>query len=246
MTAPAAGDRVKGTGGGAMTSVILVDDTTLSRDALAAQLRGQAWAGDVHTAADVAATIRLPLDPASSVVLVHLGSVDGLRVLRAVRAAWPEARVVAIAVPDDGADALACAQTGVAGIVLRTGTLSDLEATVAGVARGETVCPPSVVGALVQHLFTEASTVRAPADDGRLTSREREVLVLIEQGLTNKEISRRLGIEVRTVKNHVHNVLEKLRVRHRSEAAARLRDARVPELSALVAASARPGQVARS
>ena len=68
-----------------MTSVILVDDTTLSRDALAAQLRGQAWAGDVHTAADVAATVGLPLDPDSSVVLVHLGSVDGLRVLRSVR-----------------------------------------------------------------------------------------------------------------------------------------------------------------
>ncbi|RIQ15846.1 LuxR C-terminal-related transcriptional regulator [Jiangella rhizosphaerae] len=224
-----------------MTSVILVDDTTLSRDALAAQLRAEAWAGDVHTAADVAATVRLPHDPRSSVVLVHLGSVDGLRVLRAVRSALPDARVVAIAVPDDGDDALACAQSGVAGIVLRTGTLRDLEATVEGVARGETVCPPSVVGALVRHVCAEANAVRGPADDGRLTAREREVLVLIEQGLTNKEIARRLGIELRTVKNHVHNVLEKLRVRHRSEAAARLRAARVPELSTLVAASSRPG-----
>ncbi|WP_116948899.1 LuxR C-terminal-related transcriptional regulator [Jiangella endophytica] len=229
-----------------MTSVILVDDTTLSRDALAAQLRGQAWTGDVHTAADVAATVLLPHDPRSSVVLVHLGSVDGLQVLRAVRTALPDARVVAIAVPDDGDDALACAQTGVAGIVLRTGTLHDLEATVEGVARGETVCPPSVVGALVRHVFAEATHAREPADDGRLTSREREVLVLIEQGLTNKEIGRRLGIEVRTVKNHVHNVLEKLRVRHRSEAAARLRSARVPGLSTLVAAASRPGEVARS
>jgi DNA-binding NarL/FixJ family response regulator len=229
-----------------MTSVILVDDTTLSRDALAAQLRGQAWAGDVHTAADVAATVRLPHDPLSSVVLVHLGSVGGLRVLRAVRSALPDARVVAIAVPDDEGDALACAKTGVAGIVLRTGTLRDLEATVEGVARGETVCPPSVVGALVRHVFTEATTAGTGADDGRLTSREREVLVLIEQGLTNKEIARRLGIEVRTVKNHVHNVLEKLRVRHRSEAAARLRAARVPELATLVAASSLTSEAARS
>ena len=66
-----------------------------------------------------------------------------------------------------------------------------------------------------------------------LTPRERDVLLLIEAGLTNKEIARHLDIELSTVKNHVHNVLEKLRVRHRGEAAARLRGARVPSLAEL-------------
>ena len=118
---------------------------------------------------------------------------------------------------------LACARSGVAGIVLRNGTLPDLRATVAGVMRGETRWPSSVVGALVRHICDRADDGRDSVEDGHLTSREREVLVLIEQGLTNKEIARRLGIEERTVKNHVHRVLEKLRVRHRGEAAARLR-----------------------
>jgi DNA-binding NarL/FixJ family response regulator len=114
--------------------------------------------------------------------------------------------------------------------------MADLRATLAGVMRGETICPPSVVAALVRHIADRAGEGRDPVEDGHLTSREREVLVLIEQGLTNKEIARRLGIEERTVKNHVHHVLDKLRVRHRGEAAARLRAARVPEFAALVAA----------
>jgi two-component system nitrate/nitrite response regulator NarL len=197
-----------------MISMVLVDDSALSREALAAQLRSEDWTGDVHSAVDAHATVCLPLDPQPAVVLVSLASVDGLQILRAVRTAFPNTKVIAIAVSEHGDEALACARTGVAGIVLRSGTLRDLKATVAGVVRGETVCPPSVVGALVRHM-ADAADGHGPVDDGHLTSREREVLVFIEQGLTNKEIARRLGIEERTVKNHVHNLLEKLRVRHR-------------------------------
>jgi two-component system nitrate/nitrite response regulator NarL len=191
-----------------MISMVLVDDSALSREALAAQLRSEDWTGDVHSAVDAHATVCLPLDPQPAVVLVSLASVDGLQILRAVRTAFPNTKVIAIAVSEHGDEALACARTGVAGIVLRSGTLRDLKATVAGVVRGETVCPPSVVGALVRHM-ADAADGHGPVDDGHLTSREREVLVFIEQGLTNKEIARRLGIEERTVKNHVHNLLEK-------------------------------------
>ncbi len=220
-----------------MFLTVVIDDIALSRDALAAQLRREKWTSDVRGAANAQATVHLNIDPDSVVVIVSLASVDGLQTLHAVRNALPNAMVVAIAVTEDGDEALACARTAVAGIVLRSGTLRDLQTTVAGVLRGETVYPPSVVGALVRHVSNEADALRRSIDDGHLTSREREVLLLIDKGLTNKEIARGLGIEERTVKNHVHNLLKKLRVRHRTEAAARLRATRVPELGVLVASS---------
>jgi two-component system, NarL family, nitrate/nitrite response regulator NarL len=218
-----------------MKSIVLLDDTVLSRQALAAQLAGEDWAGDVRTAGDAPTLVRIAVTLDDPVALVSLASRNGMQLLRAVRRAFPAAHVVAIAVSEDGDEALACARIGVDGIVLRSGSLPDLAATVAGVARGETVCPPSVVAALVRHLSAAADDGRGRGDEDRLTSREREVLVLIEQGMTNKEIAARLCIEVRTVKNHVHHVLDKLRVQHRSEAAARLRATRVPDLAALVA-----------
>jgi DNA-binding NarL/FixJ family response regulator len=216
-----------------MTAMLLIDDVTLSRDALAAQLRREDWNVDVQTAAD-AQEAYVALEARPAVALVSVASADGLLLLRVIRKTFPETRVVAIAVADDGDEPLACFRLGVAGIILRTGTLQDLRSTVASVLRGETVCPPGVVGALVRHISDLAAPDHDLVDNGHLTSREREVLFLIEEGLTNKEIARRLGIEERTVKNHVHNVLHKLRVRHRGEAAARLRAARVPEFGVLM------------
>jgi DNA-binding NarL/FixJ family response regulator len=219
-----------------MISIVLVDDTALCRDALVEQLQREEWEVDVHAAADAQSITGLFFSPHPTVALVSLASVDGRQTLRTVRSMLPDTQVIAFAVPENDDDVLACARSGVAGIVLRNGTLPDLRATVAGVMRGETRWPSSVVGALVRHICDRVDDGRDSVEDGHLTSREREVLVLIEQGLTNKEIARRLGIEERTVKNHVHRVLEKLRVRHRGEAAARLRAARIPEFAALVGA----------
>jgi DNA-binding NarL/FixJ family response regulator len=227
-----------------MMMMILVDDTALCRDALAAQLQREDWDVEVRAAADTMAC--LSFEPHPAVALVSLASVNGLQTLHTVRTNLPDTKVIAFAVSEDAEEVLACARSGVAGIVLRSGTLPDLRATVAGVMRGETRCPPSVVGTLVRHICDRAGDGRDPVEDGHLTSREREVLVHIEQGLTNKEIARRLGIEERTVKNHVHRVLEKLRVRHRGEAAARLRAARVPEFAALVAAHSASPDALRS
>jgi DNA-binding NarL/FixJ family response regulator len=99
------------------------------------------------------------------------------------------------------------------------------------VTRGEFLCSPGTAATLLRRVAALAAE-RHTADNGaRLTPREQQVVRLIDEGLSNKEIARRLSIEVRTVKNHVHSILEKLQVRRRGEAAARMRAVGASRLS---------------
>lgn len=222
-----------------MIALLVLDRTTLTREALADRLRQKSWVGVVRAAGDPRAAVVLAAAAPPDVFLVNADSANPAD-LGALRLALPEARLVAFAVDEDDDAALACVRAGVLGIVTRSGTMRDLCATVTGAARGEAVCPPTVAGALMRHVAAADDARRPAPDETHLTSREREVLVLIEQGLTNKEIGVRLGIELRTVKNHVHHLLEKLKVRHRAEAAARLRATRVPGLDVLRGAAQGP------
>jgi DNA-binding NarL/FixJ family response regulator len=131
--------------------------------------------------------------------------------------------VVALAITESEAGVLACAETGVAGYVTRDASMDEVVATLLAVARGELACPPAIAASLFRHVGTLSARRGEPAPDV-LTPREREIVELIEQGLSNKEISRRLSIGLSTVKNHVHNLLEKLHVPRRGAAAARLRE----------------------
>ncbi len=221
----------------AVISLLLVDQIWLSREGLAGLLRRDRWAGEIRTAADAPAAVLSLRSCPPDVVLLNLASMDGLATVAALRTAAPTVPVVALAVTDTDDEIVAHAEAGVTGFVPRHGTLEDLKLTIASVVRGEAVCPPRIAGALLRRVCTLAARRCGSADTTHLTPREREVLVLIEQGLSNKEIALRLNIEVRTVKNHVHNLLEKLQVRRRGEAAARLRSTRVPALELLRDAS---------
>ena len=100
--------------------------------------------------------------------------------------------------------------------------MDDLTSTIISVTRGELLCSPRVAATLLRRVGALANGARAPHALRGLTFREREVLDLIDGGLSNKEIAVRLHIEVATVKNHVHNLLEKLHVTSRAQAAAQL------------------------
>jgi two-component system, NarL family, nitrate/nitrite response regulator NarL len=219
----------------AVTSVLVVDGICLSREGLADLLRRDRRMGEVRTAADAQAAVDSLQSFLPDVALLNMASLDGLTTLAAMRVVIPTIRVVALGVTEIEDEILAYAAAGVTGFVPRRGTFENLQLTMASVIRGEAVWPSRVAGALLQRMaaLTDQRTEPEPACATHLTPREREVLVLIEQGMTNKQIALRLSIEVRTVKNHVHNLLEKLRVRRRGEAAARLRSARVPALEVL-------------
>jgi DNA-binding NarL/FixJ family response regulator len=132
--------------------------------------------------------------------------------------------VLALGVPETESHVLACAKAGAAGYIPREGSLQDLLDGIRQVARGEAHYSPRLVAILLQR-FTARDTRREPAVE-RLTVRELEIVQLIDQGLTNREIAAQLFIELATVKNHVHNILEKLQLRGRTEAAAWVRTQR--------------------
>ena len=156
------------------------------------------------------------------VALLDIAIPDGAPTVRALADSAPGVRVVALGVPETDGPVLACAEAGVAGFVHRDGSLEDLVDTLRRVDRGEVLCSPKIIGSLFRRV-AELAAHSLPAV-GRLTQRELEILGLIDQGLSNKEIARRLTIELSTVKNHVHSILKKLQVRRRAEAAAWARD----------------------
>ena len=141
-------------------------------------------------------------------------------ILGALRTAAPAVPVVVFGIDESEDEIGACAEAGASGFLLRQGGFGELEETVAGVIRGETVCSPRVAALLLRRVTTLAAAKTPTDETAHLTPREREVLMLIERGMTNKQIASNLGIEVRTVKNHVHNLLEKLSVERRTQAVA--------------------------
>jgi DNA-binding NarL/FixJ family response regulator len=201
--------------------VIIVSDVRLFREGLAHSLmreRAIEVAG-VYGSADEAISALHETTP--DVVLCDISQAHGLTAVRRLVAAQPPARIVAFAVAPDESDVVACAEAGIAGYVPRDGTVDDLVRAVEHATRGEALCSPRVAGNAFRRLARLSKTAGPPATG--LSPRELEIVGLIDEGLSNKQIARRLVITVATVKNHVHNILEKLNVRRRTEAAEVLR-----------------------
>ncbi len=218
-----------GVGQGTVIRVAIVADIRLYREGLARVLERQPNISVVATAAtgDGALAPLLQLGP--DVILIDKAMPDSLAAMRRVAVAAPGAKVVSLSVREgegeDDRDVLASAEAGAIAYVPREASLEDLVAVIECAVRGEAVCSPRVAGALLRRIAALATDGRSDRVPAHLTNREREIMGLIDEGLSNKEIAKRLRIEVATVKNHVHNILEKLQVHRRGEAAARVRAA---------------------
>jgi two-component system, NarL family, nitrate/nitrite response regulator NarL len=143
-----------------------------------------------------------------------------------LRCAAPESHVVVIAIVDE-VGVIPWAEAGARGYVTRSSGLDAVVAAVRSASRGEFACSPRVAAALGRRLEVLTSEARpTTAGPASLTRRECEIVDLIERGLSNMEIAEKLFIQVSTVKNHVHRILEKLDVGGRREAARMVREYR--------------------
>jgi DNA-binding NarL/FixJ family response regulator len=212
MTAPAS-----------RTRLLVIDGIRLHRENLVASLAREASVTDVLGAADGREALRVLAEQAFTVVLLSMTTAECGTACREIVASAEPARVIAYGVSADGDEVLACARAGVAGYLLRDESYTDLMPAVETAVRGEVRCPPPVAAVLMRRMGPHGAAPELPGGADRLTAREREILGLIDDGMSNQQIARTLHIEVRTVKNHVHNLLEKLHVHRRGEAAAVLR-----------------------
>jgi DNA-binding NarL/FixJ family response regulator len=155
---------------------------------------------------------------APDIALLDMAMNDAFSVARHLTRFAVASRIVALGMAENEAEVLNCAQLGIAGYVTREASIADMLAAVEATARGEVHCSPKIAGSLFRRiaaLSTERSNAGPP---NALTARESQILKLLQQGMSNKMISRSLGIELPTVKNHVHSILAKLGIHRRTEA----------------------------
>lgn len=204
--------------------VLLAVGVRLYRDGLEMALRHSDGVYIVGTAANPAGfDVVEPTDRSGIVLLLDVSAGDGPVTLSALTTSSPGLQVVALGLSGVTDEILRCAEAGAAGYVTRDASVAELICTITSVARGELVCPPQVAAALFGRVASLAAERRTYPGTDVLSRREIEIVILIERGLSNKQIAARLFITVATVKNHVHSILEKLGVRGREEAAAWVR-----------------------
>jgi len=198
----------------------LVSDVRLYREGVESALRRREAIDLVGAARNMSEALdRIgEIDPA--VIIVDVATRDSLAGIRALAAAAPRSKIVAFAVDEQASDIPSYAEAGIAGYVPCDASIDDLAATIESVMRDEAPCSPRVAGALFKRIATLASGSAPVLPQPALSQREHEILALIRNGLSNKDIARTLTIEVATVKNHVHSLLTKLNVSSRAEAAA--------------------------
>jgi len=204
-----------------MTRVLVVAETRLFRDGLA-QTLGREQVDVVGAAAAGKDALDCVRSLKPDIVVLDMARVESADMLRELTGALPSVKVVAVGVPEVERHVIACAEAGISGYVRREGTVADLVATLESVTSGEAVFSPRMAASLLRRVAVLAAE-REDDVDVRLTPRESEIAELLADGLSNKQIAQRLCVEVATVKNHVHSILDKLKVSRRGEAAARVR-----------------------
>jgi DNA-binding NarL/FixJ family response regulator len=201
-----------------MTRVIIVVGVRLYREGLAQLLGTQQQFDVVATAADGGAAVERLADVEPDVAVVEMSVPHVERFVDAVTKRPVRIPLVALGISGSDSDVIACAERGAAGFVTCEASLEELAGTIQRAAAGELVCSPRTAATLMRRLATLAAERGPEPISVNLTRREQEVAALMRDDLSNKEIATRLRIEVATVKNHVHNVLDKLRVHRRTEA----------------------------
>jgi DNA-binding NarL/FixJ family response regulator len=202
-------------------TVAVIDDNRLVREGLTAMLNKLP---DFHAIAyaDTNAAMAAGRSPSVLLLDMGLGDVESARVVTALVRQMPETRIVAMDLMPLSEEILELINAGVSGIVMKDSSFDEFAANLRAVAGGAKVAPPRATETLVAQIAKEARARKAQdvLEGVRMTPRELEVIELIGEGFSNKEIAQRLNIASHTVKSHVRNVMEKLALHTRLQIAA--------------------------
>ncbi len=205
--------------------VLVVDDHTLFRRGIAAVLAHQEGLEIVGEAADGLEAIEKAREIAPDVILMDLNMprCSGLEAIQALQAEMPQINILVLTVSEMETDLFAAVKFGATGYLLKKAEPEELISAILHIARGEVIVSPLMATKLLAEFKDlTAGAERKPAEkaDADLSPREGEVLQLVAQGSTNKEIADSLFISENTVKTHLKNIMEKLHLANRSQAAA--------------------------
>jgi two-component system nitrate/nitrite response regulator NarL len=202
----------------AKLSVVIVSEVRFLRESLAEALSRYSIIDLKAQSASQAEALLLLENLRPSILLLDVAFPDPFSSVAKFAATTPACAIVALAIAETEQNVLAWAEAGAAGYVPNSASVDELVARLEQIGRGEQTCAPRVSGSLMRHIATRAQGVAPAAHEAALTRREAEIFGLIGQGLSNKDIARRLGISVGTAKSHVHNLLSKLSFQRRGEA----------------------------
>lgn len=208
--------------------VFIADDNRLLREGLVAMLEEHEELVVVGTAASGRKAVEQIKDLRPEVALIDIGmpAKDGIEVTQALHRDAPEVKVIVLGMSDLAAEIMQSIEAGAAGYVLKEASFDTLVETIRAVQRGESFSSPQMTASLFSRIaeLTGERKLKIPLSSVKLTPREVEIIHQVAEGLSNKEIGQKLSIETQTVKNHVHNILDKLKLHHRLEAVEYARD----------------------
>jgi DNA-binding NarL/FixJ family response regulator len=210
-----------------MTRIVIADDQALFREGLRTLLSTRPDMDVVGEAAngDEAVALVEALRPNVVLMDLRMPKVDGVQATARIRERWPEIPVLVLTTFDDDANLFGALKAGAAGYLLKDVSSETLTSAIQAATRGESFLQTTVTGRVVAA-FTRLMETGAPNAEALvlpLSPREHEIVSLLGSGASNKEIAHRLNLAEGTVKNHVTNILTKLDVRDRTQAAIRAR-----------------------
>jgi DNA-binding NarL/FixJ family response regulator len=207
-----------------MTSVVIVDDQAIVREGLRAMLNLEPDIKVIGEAESGEQALQLVSRLLPQIVLmdVRMPGMDGLAALEQIKARLPRTSVIMVTLYDDAEYLVRAVSAGAAGYVLKDANREELVRAVRIIAEGGAIIAPSMLPQLLKRMGQMMNTmymapVCAPTD--KLSAREVEVLRLMAEGCTNQEIAEKLIVSPTTIKTHVQNILDKLGVSDRTQAA---------------------------
>ena len=205
-------------------SILIIEDNRLLREGLNAMIGKQQ---DLKVAAafgDCTKALHRIQELKPNLVLLDLGlrNKNSLQLVKLLKKNYPGTKVIVMDLVPSQEDVLEFVQAGVSGFLLKDATINDFLKTIRLVAGGAKILPPHLTESLFSQIVDKAITESSPSkiiESVRMTKRERQVIDLVADGLTNKEIAQKLHLSTYTVKSHIHNILEKLALHTRVQIA---------------------------